>query len=172
MPYQWLPPLPDGDQELRLWPHRSLSRRGFVGFIAITSLLIALPLISLLGKPVLWGLLPFLVAAVAGIWLALRKSERDREILEVLTLSETRARLTRSGPKRRLQIWEANPHWVQPILRPSGGPVPNYLTLHGGPREVELGAFLSEQERMTLLDDLQGRIAQLRKADHRQSAPD
>ena len=162
MPYQWLPPAPDGALELRLWPHRSLTRRGFAGFIGVTALLIALPLIGLIGKPVLWGVLPFLVVAVAGIWVALRKSERDREIIEVLTLAQSRATLVRTGPGRQTQSWEANPHWVQTILHPTGGPVPNYLTLRGAPREVELGAFLTEDERIALCGDLSSRLSRLR----------
>ena len=31
----------------------------------------------------------------------------------------------------------------------------NYLTLEGGPRPVEIGAFLSEKERLSLKDDLE-----------------
>ena len=158
MPYQWLPPSPQGDQDLRLWPHRSLTRRGFVGFIAVTAVLISGPLIGLIGQPVLWGLLPFLVAAIAGIWIALRTSDRDREIIEVLTLTETNAHLTRSGPKGQIRTWQANRYWVQPVLHAAGGPVPQYLTLRGGPREVELGAFLTEDERQRLHADLTTRL--------------
>jgi uncharacterized membrane protein len=36
--------------------------------------------------------------------------------------------------------------------------VPNYLTLKGEGREVELGAFLSEAERIALREDLQDRL--------------
>jgi uncharacterized membrane protein len=40
--------------------------------------------------------------------------------------------------------------------------VPNYLTLKGEAREVELGAFLSEEERVTLSEELQQKLAALR----------
>jgi uncharacterized membrane protein len=40
--------------------------------------------------------------------------------------------------------------------------VPNYLTLKGEGREVELGAFLSEEERVALHAALRDRIPQLR----------
>ena len=39
-------------------------------------------------------------------------------------------------------------------MHPSGGPVIDYLTLKGGPREVEIGTFLHETERPALRDDL------------------
>ncbi|MES2666594.1 MAG: DUF2244 domain-containing protein [Pseudomonadota bacterium] len=164
MPYEWLPPT-RSEQRLHLWPHRSLSPQGFVWFIGGTAVLIALPLVALIGSPVLWALLPFLAGAVAAVWWALKRSYRDAQIIEDLTLTPDRITLTRHGPKGRRQAWEANPHWVRVIRHPSGGPVPQYLTLQGGPREVELGAFLSEEERIALARGLTQRLQDLRQAD-------
>jgi uncharacterized membrane protein len=157
MPYEWLPP-EGGEDRLHLWPHRSLTQSGFVWFIGATSALIAVPLVGILGSPVLWALLPFLVGAIWAIWFALRKNGRDREIVEDLRLSRQRLHLVRHGPKGRRQAWEANPYWVRVTLHESGGPVPNYLTLKGDGREVELGAFLSEDERIALRQDLKERL--------------
>lgn len=161
MPYQWLPPSGD-TRRLHLWPHRSLTQSGFVWFVGTTAALIAVPLLAVLGNPVLWGLLPFLLAAIWAIWFALRKNGRDRDILEELTLSPGTVTLVRHGPKGRRQDWQANPHWVRVECHPAGGPVPNYLTLKGGPREVEIGAFLSEDERLALRGELAGALAGLR----------
>ncbi|MBK8441302.1 MAG: DUF2244 domain-containing protein [Rhodobacter sp.] len=161
MPYEWLPP--EGNrQRLQLWPHRSLTQRGFVWFVGGTAALIAVPLVSLIGSPVLWGLLPFLVGAIWAIWFALRKDGRDRDIVEDLVLSPTEVALVRHGPRGRRQEWRANPHWVRVACHPKDGPVPNYLTLQGGPREVEIGAFLSEEERLALQPELTRRLATLR----------
>ena len=160
MPYEWLE-THDDSQRLHLWPHRSLTQRGFVWFVGLTAALIAVPLLATLGSPVLWALLPFLGAAVGSIWFALRKNGRDRDIVEDLLLAPDRVTLTRHDPKGR-QDWQANPHWVRVDCHPSGGPVPNYLVLRGGPREVEIGAFLSEQERLDLQRDLTARLAALR----------
>lgn len=152
MPYEWTSP-PNG-KTLRLWPHRSLPRRGFVAFIASTALLISVPLMAVLGSPVLWVLLPFLVVAVSGLYWALQRSYRDGEIVETLRFDGNRLHLTRMGPRGKHQEWEANPHWVRVELHASGGPVPQYITLQGGPRAVELGAFLSEEERGRLAHEL------------------
>ena len=161
MPYQWLPE--EGDtRRLHLWPYRSLPRQGFVWFIGGTSALISLPLLTLIGSPVLWGLLPFLMLAVAAIWWALMRSYRDAQIIEDVLLSPAVMRITRHGPRGQQREWEANPYWVQVKLHPTGGPVPNYLTLKGGPREVEIGAFLSEEERVTLAQDLSETLLHLR----------
>jgi uncharacterized membrane protein len=174
MPYEWLPPtakpssgtasepVQTSDARLHLWPYRSLPRRGFVLFIAATCALIALPMLSVLGSPVLWGILPFFALAIWGMWAALSRSYRDGEILEDLTLTRDSLSLTRHGPRGRRQDWQANPFWVSVHLHPTGGPVPNYLTLRGSGREVELGAFLSEEERIALRDELQTRLARLR----------
>lgn len=159
MPYQWLPETP---ARLHLWPYRSLSPRGFVGFIGITATLIALPAVVLVGTPVLWGLLPFFGLAIGGIWYALRRNQRDTEIIEDLVLGPQEVTLTRHGPRGRRQSWQANPHWVRLTLHPTAGPVPNYLTLSGNGREVELGAFLTEEERLALRAELAERLAALR----------
>lgn len=161
MPYEWLPPDGHG-QRLHLWPHRSLSQRGFVGFVGLTAALIAVPLFANLGSPVLWALLPFLLATIWGIWFALRKNGRDRDIVEDLSLTPDRITLVRHGPKGQRQAWAANPYWLRVTLHETGGPVPNYLTLKAEGREVELGAFLSEEERVALRREPQDRLRDLR----------
>ncbi len=161
MPYEWLPPAPDM-AEVHLWPYRSLPKAGLVWFIGGTAAMIALPLVAVLGSPVLWGVLPFLVAAIAAIWWALARSYKDAEIIEDLILTPERVTLTRHGPRGRRQAWDANPHWVRLTLHPKGGPVPNYLTMKGEGREVELGAFLTEAERIALRAEVQARLSALR----------
>jgi uncharacterized membrane protein len=161
MPYEWLPPS-SGERRLHLWPHRSLSPHGFVAFIGATAGLIALPAVTVLGSPVLWALLPFFALAVGGVWWAIRRNQRDTEIIEDLVLGQHQVTLTRHGPRGRRQDWQANPHWVRVRLHPTGGPVPHYLTLKGEGREVELGAFLSEDERIALCAELDRALGLLR----------
>jgi len=153
MPYEWLPSTAD-QQRLHLWPYRSLPRRGMVWFIGGTAALIAVPLIGVLGTPVLWALLPFLLATIAAIWWALERSFRDGEIVEDLTLTPDQITLTRHGPRGKRQDWQANPHWVRLTLHATGGPVPQYLTMKGEGREVEIGAFLTEEERRRLCAEI------------------
>lgn len=162
MPYSWTHPAPDGSVTLRLWPHRSLAPRGFVWVIGGMAALIAAPLLAVLATPVFWGLLPFLAAAVAALWWALHRSWADRAIVEELVLTAGRVTLRRTGPQGQ-QAWEANPHWVRLARHETGGPVPHYLTLSGGPREVELGAFLTPQERLRLEWELRQRLRDLRQ---------
>ncbi len=144
---------------LHLWPYRSLPRRGFVAVIGLAFTLLLLPLLALVGSLLLWGMLPFVLTALAALWFFLEKSYRDGEILEELTIWDDLITLDRHGPAGAHQHWQANPYWTTVQLYPTGGPVPDYLTLKGGGREVELGAFLSEDERAPLCHTLRQILA-------------
>lgn len=137
---------------LVLTPYKSLTPEGFVWFMGVTAALISMPLLSILGTSVFWALLPFLIAAIWGIWAALKRSWRDMDLYEDVVVYDDLIRIVRHDPRRAPRDWEANPYWVRMVLHPKGGPVPNYLTLQGGPREVELGAFLTPLERVELKD--------------------
>ena len=166
MPYRW----ERTDAEtitLRLWPFRSLTARGYVGFVGLTAALLAVPLLPVFGSPALWGLLPFLLAALLALMLALRRSNRSGGTREVLVLSADRASLLRSDPGQADRHWQANPYWIRVTLR-TDGPVEDYLTLTGGvdpkgSREVELGAFLSPEERVSLARELREVLGQIRR---------
>ena len=151
------PPMAD----LRLWPHRSLGARGFVWFIGLTAGALSLPLIGVLGTPVLWGLLPFMAAALTGVWWALRRSDREG-LCEHFRLWVDRAELVRTNPGGTRQDWSAEPYWVQVALHENGGPVESYLTLRGGGREVEIGAFLTPEERAALRAELLAALRRVR----------
>lgn len=147
---------------LALWPHQSMTAPGFAAFIGATAGLLALPLLGLLGTGVGWVLMGFLLAGLAAVWTALRANQRARAMREDLALWPDRIRLAHHRPGRAPLTWEDNPYWVRVRLTPAGGPVENYLTLKGHDREVELGAFLSPEERVTLASDLRDALARLR----------
>lgn len=152
MPYRWTD---DSHRELHLWPRKSLRPEGFVFLISITGLLFLLPLFAVLGTAVLLGLLPFILAVLAGLWWAIRRNNRDRDIVEILSLTPKCLRLIHRDGAGQDRTWEANPYWVRVNCEIRCGPAENYLTLEGGPRPVEIGAFLSDEERLSLKDDLE-----------------
>lgn len=139
---------------MRLWPHQSLPARGYAAFLLATFTLATIPLYPLLGTVLLWGLLPFLLLAIGGIWYALDRNRRDAQLLEVVHLNRDEISLIRHNPRGPAQHWACKPYWTRPHLHRQGGPVPNYVTLTGCGREVEIGAFLSEDERKALYHDL------------------
>lgn len=148
--------------QLTLWRHQSLPRTGFVWFIAFTAVLLAFPLFAVLGSPVMWGLMPFVLLALVAIWWALERSYRDSEVSETLSIWQDHMSLVHYGPRKARAEWSANPYWVRTALHATAGPVPNYLTLRGGDREVELGSFLSEPERIALRDDVDAALRNVR----------
>ena len=140
---------------IEVWPYNSLKPKGFVLFLGSTFVLISLPLFNVLGPTVFWGLLPFLLVAFMGVWFALRRSLNDRQILEQLTLSQEEIALIRQNPTGEHKRWVCSPYWAKLKIYETEGPVANYITLTGNGREVELGAFLSEDERKTLYEELE-----------------
>ena len=141
--------------QVRLWPHQSLSGTGYVWVMGLMASFAMMPLVALVGTVALWGMIPFAMGAVAALAFSLRRSWRDRDIVETFTLTRGRAALVRVEPDGRRLEWEANPHWVRVVRHPKVGRVEDYLTLRGGPREVEIGAFLTPPERRAL----EGRLA-------------
>ena len=152
----------NGHWTLRLWPHNALAARGFVAVIGLSTAVLALPLLAVLGNPVLWGLLPFAGLALWGLWFALQRNWHDRSILEEMRLSRNEIHLRRLNPRGPVQEWRADPAWVTLNMTPQNGPVEQYLTLTGGGREVELGAFLTPAERIALHDELSLLIIRLK----------
>ncbi len=135
---------------LTIWPHNSLPNIGFVWFIGLTFAMFMVPLLSLLGTSALWGMLPFVLGTLVLVWYFLRRNRADASLHEVLKLWGDRVEITRHNPRKPDQHWHANPHWAEIRLLPEGGPVENYVTLRGNDRTVEIGAFLSPEERLEL----------------------
>ena len=140
---------------MRLWPHQSLPPKGFAAFVLATFTMILIPTFTLLGTVLLWGMLPFVLLAVGGIYYALHANHRARQIEEVLVLDDQTARLTHRTARGEVKEWACNRYWTTVTKYEKDGPVPQYVTLRGEGREVEIGAFLSEEERVELYDDLQ-----------------
>lgn len=162
MPYEWSETEPD-HITLVAWPYRSLPKRGFVAFIGITSAMFLFPLLAVLGSAILWGLLPFFLAAIGGVWWALNRSYQDGTLTEELTITPQTVRLVRKNPRRPQQSWEANPHWVKINKYPGTVPIEEYLTLTGSGREVELGAYLTPEERRSLFGELYQALARVKR---------
>ncbi|PIE11181.1 MAG: hypothetical protein CSA72_03395 [Rhodobacterales bacterium] len=166
MPYEWIAPAtsrhaPRPVAELHAWPYRSLPRRGFVWFIIASVAIVMIPLSPMIGTVVLWAVLPFFVLTIWAVWAAIERSYRDGAILEELVIWEDRVSLHHHDPRRGSFDWEANPHWMRAELH-RDQKIEDYLTLKGGPREVELGAFLTPKERKQLFEELNLRLGDLR----------
>ncbi|MAT88995.1 MAG: hypothetical protein CL532_10720 [Aestuariivita sp.] len=156
MPYHWKLNSQDGQDTriLELWPHNSLPKQGFAGFILATFILFLLPLLALSGTLLFWGLLPFLMLAIWAVWTALQISYQRNNIHESLSFGQQILHFTRANPKNDTQSWTCEGYWSRVSIYTKEGPVPYYVTLNGNGREVEIGSFLSEEERKSVYEEL------------------
>ena len=138
---------------MTLWPNRSTKPAGLRIVLVIVASGFALPLLALMGNPVGWGLLPFFIFVLAALYLAMTRNYRDGRLNEVLQLWPDLIKVERTEPQGQKQLWQANPYWTKPELHKNAR-IENYLTLSGAGRIVELGAFLSPEERLDLFDAL------------------
>jgi uncharacterized membrane protein len=113
-----------------------------------------LPLYGLLGSVALWGILPFVLVMVGGLWWGLERSYKDGAILEELTLGDNILHLRHTPARGAAKKWACSIYWTRAELHAHGGPVTDYVTLSGNGRTVEIGSFLSEEERNQLYVEL------------------
>lgn len=147
---------------ISLWPNRSLPRKGFRLVLCFTAAMLCLPLIPLLGTPVGTAMIPFLIGALLLLWYFLERNYKDgARLREELRLWPDLIAVERHNTTGKPKFWQANPYWVRTELRDTEQ-VENYLILKGGTRDIELGSFLSPDERVTLRDDLDRALGQNR----------
>lgn len=139
---------------LTLTYHNALTAPGFVWFVGATAVLMLIPILAFLGSAFLWVLLISLGTSLVAIWTALRLSWHRGRVREVMEFHRDNITLTRQDPGKPTKSWSANPYWVHVEMEKDNRDVPNYLTLKGGDRLVELGSFLSADERPDLAEDL------------------
>lgn len=142
---------------VHLWPNRSLDPRGRRVVMGLVALGLAVPMIPALGTPVFWGLLPFELVAFGALWLSFRRNDADGRLTEELTLWPDEMRVERREPSGRVLRWRADPYFVRLTLH-EDAKVEKYLTVKGGGREIELGAFLSPDERVRLAEEIESAI--------------
>lgn len=130
-------------------PNQSLSWRGLVVFyvgIVTISMTIALAFYA----TGLWMVLPFSGLEMLALGAALYVCAWRGEMREVISIDEQRVAVEK-GRRRLAERYEFQRGWAQVVLqgsRTSWYPTRLLIRSHG--REVEVGAFLNEQERQGL----------------------
>lgn len=147
--------------EAELRPHRSLTRGGVVWLLGIVFAGLLFTLIPFLGTSVAWVLLGFKGATLLMLGGFILAHERAAVLTEHITLCAHHIRVDRYEPSGRNLSWEANPYWVEAHLHQNHR-IEDYLTLKGGGREIEIGAFLTPEARRKLYRDVTNAIARIR----------
>jgi len=148
--------------EALLYPHRSLSERGFliltIGTVAIISIYGTLFLI--LGA---WPIFGFLGAEWLLFWWLFRTHFRGDRRAERIRLYPDRLLLQQIDPKGNVAERSFEPYWLQVILHERGFENPALLLRSHG-QVVEIGAFLGAAERRQFAEQLQTVLARWRTA--------
>lgn len=131
-----------------------MTRPGYWVFMVISAGFLAMPLVMALGTSIFWGLAPFMAGALLATRYAIRRNARNLRMSETLWLWRDEMRVERRESDGRILRWQADPMRVRLRLH-QDAKIEDYLTLVGGGREIELGAFLSPEERVSLADDLE-----------------
>ncbi len=147
--------------EITLWPNRSLGRTGFRVTMMIAAIGFAIPVLPFIWAGGFWVLLPFVLAALLALGLAFKANNRHGQMREHVCLWKDLIAVERHEANGQIKRWRCNPYWMRTKLVADGGPVDNYLTLIGADREIELGAFLSPEERLALRADIEMEIKRL-----------
>jgi len=142
---------------VEIWPNQSLSRNGLHIVLWITGIGLAVPLVAMTGTPVFWGLLPFAIATFAAIRHAFRRNRRNLRLTETFSVWRDEVRVERREPDGRRLRWQAEPVRARVRLQ-AGARIEDYLTLTGGGREIELGAFLAPEERVALANEIEAAL--------------
>ena len=133
--------------------------------MGLTAAGLSLPLIALapMGPTLSLALAPYAAAALFSLWLAIKLTYISGRTTEELRLWPDAIAVERREPFGRVRRWSANPYWVDVDLD-TRHKIERYLTLRGAGRRIELGAFLTPDEREELAGELRRRIAKVKAA--------
>ncbi|MGD1926013.1 MAG: DUF2244 domain-containing protein [Paracoccaceae bacterium] len=149
--------------EVVLWPNQSLTRPGLSWFLGISAAFLILPAATIIGTAVFWGLIPFLVLSFIGVWFAIRRNGRNLSLSETLWIWRDEVRVERREPSGKRLRWQAEPMRVRLRIH-KDAKIEDYLTLSGGGRIIELGAFLAPEERIALADEIEAALTRAIRA--------
>ena len=145
-----------------LWPHRSLSPDGFRSVMWMSAAAMAFPVLAFAGTPFLWALVPYVLVALFALWAFFKVNYRSARLTEEIRLWPDAIAVERREPAGAVLRWSANPYWVDVDIEDTKA-IQRYLTLRGAGRRIELGAFLTPEERTELASEIQSRIRRLKR---------
>ena len=145
-----------------LTPHRSLSPRGFLVFMAaVCATGFAAGLLSVLAGA--WPVMAFLGLVVALIYIAFRINYRHGRMHETLALTRRDLTVRRVDHRGRVASWRFHPTWLQ-VLIDDPPRHHSQLVLRSHGRNLVIGALLTPAERFDLAAALRRALARAKCA--------
>ena len=134
---------------LTIWPHRSCSKKTFLLIIVIIGFILIAPTFLFLNIGFALSILPFSLLSIFLLFFVGNKNFNDALLIEKLKIYPKKIILERKESNNDIKKWHSNPYWTKVNIY-NNGPVESYLTLKGNGKEVELGSFLTPEERISL----------------------
>ena len=149
---------------LTIWPHRSCDKKTFGLILVFVGFILVLPTFLFLNIYFALAILPFSLSSLLILYLVGNKNFNDARLIEKLIIYPKKITLERKEPNNTTKKWNSNPYWTKVNLY-NNGPVESYLTLKGNGKEVELGSFLTPEERINLKQKIDDTLIKLSSPD-------
>ncbi|XDZ65583.1 DUF2244 domain-containing protein [Alphaproteobacteria bacterium LSUCC0684] len=150
---------------LLLWPHRSLSQKGFRILMAVLgSLMVAIGLIFFLMGA--WPVVGFLGLEILVVWAFFRMNYKSARQREKITANPATFRIERTSPDGETAIEELPSPWLKAELEPSAPPKsgqPQRLVVKSHGRKAEIGPFLHAVEKQELLPEINALLSKVQR---------
>ena len=145
--------------KIRLAPNRSLDAHGTKVVFAVVACGFLLPIIPFIGSPIGTTLTIFSGLTFYLFLTLLQRNFQQGSTFEEILISKDKITVVHQEKNKEQMTWECNPYWTKVHLDINNPKLKNYLTLAGKGRRIELGAFLSPDERLELRDKIQNALA-------------
>ena len=143
-----------------LHPHASLTPRGFfllMAFIGVISFCAGVAFV-IAGA---WPVFGFFGVDMILVYLAFKLNFRDARRYETLQLTDTTLTVERVAPSGKRERWRFQPYWLQVEIDDNPAPGSS-LTLRSHGRIIEIGSFLTVDEKVDLANALRAELNKLR----------
>ena len=149
---------------MRIIPNRSLDTHGTKVVSGIMACGFMLPIIPFIGSPVGTTLTIFSGLTFYLFLTLLQKNFQQGNTFEEILISKRKIIVIHKEKNKEQKTWEGNPYWTRVNVDIHNPKLKNYLTLAGKGKHIEVGAFLSPDERIELRDKIQNALAKANSA--------
>ena len=140
--------------EAVLYPYRSLSRRGFILFMAALAAASLIAGVTCLAVGA-WPIFGFFGLDVALVYVAFRVNYRSARQYERVRLTERSLTVERVSARGRSRRWRFEPYWIRVVFDETDETNSLALASHG--RTLVLGSFLAPDMRRESCRPAEGR---------------
>ncbi|MCE2509491.1 MAG: DUF2244 domain-containing protein [Alphaproteobacteria bacterium] len=142
-------------------PHRSLSPMGFwILMAAIGGISFVTGMIFLMAGA--WPVFGFFGLDVLLIYVFFRLNYREARAFEALTLTERELLLRKVSPRGKVSSHRFEPYWIR-VKIDAPTQTRSRLTLSSHGKTVEIGAFLTEDEKIGLAQEIRNALRRQRE---------